>query len=422
MSNKDNKHKLRKILIWVISSLFMLLIVSFLIIIFAIRDPNRNNNIDTGITSEEVINKEYVSSLANTSSSFSYSLSDEDINIMLADSLKKEEVSKKISSIYYSVSGDTHTWYVDLNIPLVKTRVKINTHFINQDFVIDNMTMGKLDVTKRKLPRYFVNDSILNKIFENANLPIKANLDEGIFKCNPLGFISFFDKQELTNEMFSLANNDNVVSYQENKIGFTLDLSSLVVDKPNIDESSYDLESELTSKLEEITYSSLSNSEARKVLEVSENNFSRYISSFFSDEYVIERHTSNLVSVEVNAKVDLVNVSFKNNSLEINFFIKLGNTYFLVNFPLEEGLAISESSFSLAFHLKENKTSLESSLLSYFLSNVTKSEYISYVDSSELLLFDFTSLVDGGEIDPLLSLAFKEMKIESNSLIFTLSK
>ena len=98
-------------------------------------DSNRNAYETKGYESSKIIKKNYIDGFSKTSSTreFNFYLPKDDINELLSKSVEKLN-DKYIESIYYDIGEENHHYfYFDLKVPLIKTRVVLDTQGYTQE-------------------------------------------------------------------------------------------------------------------------------------------------------------------------------------------------------------------------------------------------------------------------------------------------
>lgn len=427
MAKKDNKkvskkHKTRKVIIYSLVITLLIGVLSFIVLDILLSDKNRNTYKDKGLTNEEIINKEYVNGLSTMNEYFSFSLKEDDINQMLTNSTKSTGIPKYVDSVYYVNNNMNHMWCFDLNIPLITTRLIINTHIdsYNNSFVfwIDSMTIGKINARNILQRGGYISNDIFNSLFKNASLPITSSLENNYFIYEPLKFIDYFNLGEVTSELFTSLNTPSRLSVDNTSIGFKLNLEGIsqVPLSPLLEE--YNLIEELDSKVNNNTlFNSMNSFEETSILEVDENEFTCWIKDFFTKDLEIERVTSELINTYVSAKIHGVNVKFTNNELNIIWEIKLGNIYLNVQESL--GISYDSDSFSVSFFRPVEESQLQLILMDDFITRLVTKGFATYSDNNRLLTFLFNEVNMTSNIN---FFTTKRVAIENNKLIFFITK
>ena len=145
-----------------------------------LHDSNRNAYETKCYESSEIIKKNYIDGFSKTSSTgeFNFYLPKDDINELLSKSVEKLN-DKYIESIYYDIGEENHHYfYFDLKVPLIKTRVVLDTVSVEDPanncyyLSIQNCTIGKMNAFGFLSKKGYISQEFFGKIGEYSNLPI----------------------------------------------------------------------------------------------------------------------------------------------------------------------------------------------------------------------------------------------------------
>lgn len=418
-----NKHKIRNTIIYSLLAILILCLASFVTLNILITDKTRNTNEVANATNEQVIQNRLVESLDSTDDDFDFFLSQDEINVLLSNSLKEDSISKYVESAYYSNNDTNHIWCFDLKVPVFTTRLVISSHIesISNEFYmfkIDSMKIGKINAWSMLISGGYISDDLFNTLFTNANLPISSFLNNGMFLFEPLKFIDSFSLGEVTSELFRRINSLDRLEINPNAIGFKLKLDGVKVDPVEQDLLNFNLPEELGSKLTLESYENLREGE-NEILKVSESQFSSWIKNCFSKNKSLETIRSPLSNKTVICKLVNISVSFLNNQFAFVWCLQIGNIYLNVSYSLGE--PISASNYKLSFFRSIDESSLETLLFEDFLDNISENEYMHFYQSNYQFDLDFETIINSSSIYLLLSVLFKRLIIENNSLVFYLN-
>lgn len=180
LKKQAKKKKAKKIILIVMTVLFVLTIAGIIFIYVKFHDGNRNKYEAKGYESSEIIKKNYIDGFSKTSSigEFNFYLPKDDINELLSKSVVKLN-DKYIESIYYDVGEENHHYfYFDLKVPLIKTRVVVDTISVADPasnsyyLAIQNCTIGKMSAFGYLSKKGYFSQEFIGKIAEYSNLPI----------------------------------------------------------------------------------------------------------------------------------------------------------------------------------------------------------------------------------------------------------
>jgi hypothetical protein len=172
----------------------------------------------------------------------SFQIKEEYLNqaLLLASEDMDPTLSKYLKKIYVDFQEDCYKFYIDLEVPLFKTRAclitKLESNSEGFAFIIKDVKVGRLGGFYWVLEK-FVDDSMLNDIFASTGLSIKADIENHqltyslnslIHDLKNMGVIetgSFFFKM-----MSDFLSNEQLVSYDfysNDSMSIDIDLTKL---------------------------------------------------------------------------------------------------------------------------------------------------------------------------------------------------
>ena len=424
---KSKKHKAFKIIIWTLLIVITLGVAAFIILNILITDKNKNTFVDGGLSNQQIIEKEYVQGLSLTNESFEFKLSLNDVNQMLTNSLKSEEVSDYVKSAYLDIDNTNFKWCFDLKVPVFTTRLVVTTHIEivgnSYVFLIDSMNIGKLNAWSMLQSGGYISDDGFTSLFYHASLPIESDLEHGYFLYNPTKFISMFNLGEVTSELFTLVNSPERLSVETDSIGFKLNLEGIRVASP-AETDTYDVPGELESALLNKPLNTLNIGEETTVFSVNQENFSKWIHDWYTKDVVIEEIQSNLVNTKIQAKVVNVGVDFTNNHFKLVWTLKLGNIYFNVSEDLELDVGTYEEEFKNVFErpAPSKESTLQKLLMDDFIEVASNKGYLNYLESNRLITFNFESVFDNTSLSSYFSTTWRYVTLSNNTFEFKVTR
>lgn len=416
------KNKALRVILIVSLSIILVGVLAYLLLNYLISDKTSNSFVDKGDKNQEIIQKEFVNGLSDMNNNFTFSLNEDDINQMLSNSLKKEEVSSYVKSAYLETSDSNFMWCFDLKVPVFTTRVVITSHLEGKSFKIDSTKIGKLNAMSYLMENNYLTDEMITTLFSNASLPIEGNLKGGEFIYRPEKFPELFDLGEATGEFFQRVNKPEKFEVLTNKIGFRLDISSEIKNPPS-SSISYGLIDELEATLLENPVNSLTKFEETTLFTVSEEDFSKWISSWRTPNQVLEEIKSNLSNKKVQAKLVNQRVDFSNNHFTLKWLIKLGNIYFETSEDLGIDLEQYTDEFKNVFERpSKSESSLQKLLMDDFIIVGTSKGYLISEQENDSLTFDFESVFDNTSLLSFSSKTWRYVILSNNSFEFVVER
>jgi len=317
---QDKKKKKHKVIKIIFAILLILTVVGAIFIYRTLVDKNRStyNVRDQEIT--ELIKKNYIDGFKDTSSTgkFTFSLPEDDVNELLS---KVDIDNKYIDNIYYKRGSDYHHYfYLDLDIPIITTRLVVDTVVASLDDVNKTITLQVVNGTIGKLPTWsylkqkeYVTEDLLNNLFTSSNLPLTYSSSTDTFLVEPLKFIDAFPLGDVAGMMFDFVKEDlSAVSLDPISLGFQINFAKFrntnyVVSTETTEVP--DLEARIKSAYDELDYDSLPLNEAHKIASLTDKELSAYLNESFTkweDDEVTSGLTSNIAKFSINK----VNVEF----------------------------------------------------------------------------------------------------------------
>lgn len=315
------KKKAKKILLIVMIVMLVLTIAGIIFIYVMLHDNNRNQYEVKGYDSVEIIKKNYIDGFSKTSSTgeFNFYLPKDDINELLSKSVEKLN-DKYIESIYYDIGEENHHYfYFDLKVPLIKTRVVLDTVSVEDPstnsyyLTIQNCTIGKMNAFGYLSKKGYISKEFIGKIAEFSNLPITYLSEYNAIKYEPLKYMDQFPLGDVAGLMFDFVKEDaSTISTNTNNLGFKINFKKFRNSdySPEAETSSVvDVYKRVKSAFDELDSSSLTVDEPYVVTTLSDKELSAIIND--SLEIAIDDDvTSTLTTNKATFSINRVNVKF----------------------------------------------------------------------------------------------------------------
>lgn len=315
LKKQAKKKKAKKIILIVMTILLVLTIVGIIFIYVKLHDGNRNTYETKGYESSEIIKKNYIDGFSKTSSTgeFNFYLPKDDINELLSKSVEKLN-DKYIESIYYDIGEENHHYfYFDLKVPLIKTRVVLDTVSIEDPankcyyLSIQNCTIGKMNAFGFLSKKSYISQEFFGKIGEYSNLPISYVAEYNAIKYEPLKYLEQFPQGDVAGLIFDFAKQDlSTYSLTQNNLGFKISFKkfrntnySLEMDSTPI----VDVYQRVKQALDELDSSTLPIDEPYVVATLSDKELSAIINDSFEvvkDDDIESTLTNNKASFSIN--------------------------------------------------------------------------------------------------------------------------
>ena len=315
IKKQNRKKKAKKIILIVMTILLVLTIAGIIFIYIKLHDGNRNTYETKGYESSEIIKKNYIDGFSKTSSTgeFNFYLPKDDINELLSKSVEKLN-DKYIESIYYDIGEENHHYfYFDLKVPLIKTRVVLDTISVEDPanncyyLAIQNCTIGKMNAFGFLSKKGYISQEFFGKIGEYSSLPISYVAEYNAIKYEPLKYIEQFPQGDVAGLVFDFAKQD-VSSYSltQNNLGFKISFkkfrntnySSEIDSTPVVD-----VYQRVKQALDELDSSTLPIEEPYVIATLLDKELSAIINDSFEavkDDDIESTLTTNKVSFSIN--------------------------------------------------------------------------------------------------------------------------
>lgn len=232
MTEEKKTHKTRKIIITGFATLFTLLVGGLTFFLVMLSDNGHNMYERQNIPTAEIVKRGYIRAckVIKSRGDFNFFLDEDDMNEALSNSSLIED--KRIESIYYKRGFRNHQYfYVDLKLPFLKTRLKIDTIAsaetnYNITLKINKCSMGNVDVTNFLIDKGYFSDKFIDKLGIESALPIKYVGANRSFVYEPLKYIEYFPDGNLSGLTMLLAGKDKTsLEMDTTTLGFDVALS-----------------------------------------------------------------------------------------------------------------------------------------------------------------------------------------------------
>ena len=315
LKKQAKKKKAKKIILIVMTVLLVLTIAGIIFIYVKLHDGNRNTYEAKGYESSEIIKKNYIDGFNKTSSTgeFNFYLPKDDINELLSKSVEKLN-DKYIESIYYDIGVENHHYfYFDLKVPLIKTRVVLDTVSVEDpanncySLAIQNCTIGKMNAFGFLSKKGYISQEFFGKIGEYSNLPISYVSEYNSIKYEPLKYMDQFPQGDVAGLVFDFAKQDSsTYSLTQDNLGFKIGFkkfrnSDYVEDTTTTPVA--DVYQRVKQALEETDSSSLPIDEPYCVATISDKELSAIINDSFEvvkDDDIESALTTNRAKFSIN--------------------------------------------------------------------------------------------------------------------------
>lgn len=315
LKRQAKKKKAKKIILIVMTILLVLTIAGIIFIYVKFHDDNRNAYETKGYESSEIIKKNYIDGFSKTSSTgvFNFYLPKDDINELLSKSVEKLN-DKYIESIYYDIGEENHHYfYVDLKVPLIKTRVVLDTVSVEDPanncyyLSIQNCTIGKMNAFGFISKKGYISQEFFGKIGEFSSLPISYVAEYNAIKYEPLKYLEQFPQGDIAGLVFDFAKQDiSTYSLTQDNLGFKISFKKFRNSDYVPDTSTtpvVDVYQRVKQALEETDSSSLPIDEPYCVTTLSDKELSAIINDSFEvmkDDVVESSLTNNKAKFCIN--------------------------------------------------------------------------------------------------------------------------
>ncbi len=432
-----------KLILILSGSIVTLVIVTAVVVVILLSDKTRFNGKIGSDDTVEVIKKNYIEGFkdTNTTGKFTFQIPEEDINSVL-NKASKSINNKYVEQIYYG-RGDKnhHYFYIDLNLPVITSRVVIDTVAKATDDLeiklsIEKITLGKINAYNFIKDKGILTSSLFDGFFKSSNVPITFNEKNNTFTVKPLGFIDNFPKvSTISTTFFKLAKEigSPVIKIEPSILGFTLDFSKFR-SSSSLTEHDYSGEDipnffdELDVSLENAP-SVLVDSDPKAIFSISENDFNIAFSKSIPSamkEVVTSKLTKNKVTNSlVNIQTNFIDDEDMTLSLVYSFNGYLVDAVVPLTFVNTYEF---EAYFEFQYDIKVGKylqEDIENEYVQFFINNLGAA-LGAYGATSSLFEFDtdalFISFADFSSYQNEVRDASKKITLDSEQISFVLQK
>ena len=315
IKKQAKKKKAKKIILIVMTVLLVLTIAGIIFIYVKLHDGNRNQYKAKGYESSEIIKKNYIDGFSKTSTTgeFNFYLPKDDVNELLSKSVEKLN-DKHIESIYYDVGTENHHYfYFDLKVPLIKTRVVLDTVSVEDPanncyyLAIQNCTIGKMPAFGYLQKKGYFSQEFIGKIAEYSNLPISYVAEYNSIKYEPLKYMDQFPLGDVAGLVFDFAKQDvSTYSLTQDNLGFKISFKKFRNTNYSSEMDStpvVDVYQRVKQALDELDSSTLPIDEPYVVARLSDKELTAIINNSFEvtkDDDVESALTTNKASFSIN--------------------------------------------------------------------------------------------------------------------------
>lgn len=432
-----------KLILILSGSIVTLVIVTAVVVVILLSDKTRFSGKIGSDDTVEVIKKNYIEGFkdTNTTGKFTFQIPEEDINSVL-NKASKSINNKYVEQIYYG-RGDKnhHYFYIDLNLPVITSRVVIDTVAKATDDLeiklsIEKITLGKINAYSFIKDKGILTSSLFDGFFKSSNVPITFNEKNNTFTVKPLGFIDNFPKvSTISTTFFKLAKEigSPVIKIEPSILGFTLDFSKFR-SSSSLTQHDYSGEvipnfyDELDVSLENAP-SVLVDSDPKTIFSISENDFNIAFSKSIPSamkEVVTSKLTKNKVTNSlVNIQTNFIDDEDMTLSLVYSFNGYLVDAVVPLTFV---NTSEFEAYFEFQYDIKIGKylqEDIENEYVQFFINNL-RAALGAYSATSSLFEFDtdalFISFTDFSSYQTVVQTASKEITLDSEQISFILQK
>ena len=195
-NKKEKKPKKKHIGLWITLGILFALIVSPIAAFYiAFYDGETTDFVgDNNVSSMQVMERLSVDSLDNTASTtkVEFKLTQDDLDQMLYSAANNmpDEANKYLKKIYVEIIGNEYNFYVDAEVPLFKSRIRLITEFSEEKngssqkddkflFTIKDAKLGRVGGLLNIVFKYgssVLSDDVLNNAFASIGLSVKSDL------------------------------------------------------------------------------------------------------------------------------------------------------------------------------------------------------------------------------------------------------
>lgn len=440
--------RFKKRILIISGSIITLVIVATVTLVLLFSDNNRFSGKIGSDDTVEVIKKNYIEGLKDIKSTgkFNFQISEDELNSILNKGTKSIN-SEYINQIYYGRGEKNHHFfYIDLNLPVITSRIVIDTvakEGKNQiiKLYIRKTSFGKTNGYKFAKDKGILTSSFFNSFFKTCKLPITYNEKNLTFTVKTLEFLENFPKSStISTTFFNLAKDigSPVLKINLSTLGFSVDFSKFrssqsLVAHDYSDEPVINFYTNLQDDLA-VASTLLTDGDPKTISCISENDFnialSNSIPSTMKEEVTSKltkaKVTSSLVNIQTNfvdegnATISLV---YSINGYLVDAIVPLTyvdltdsisfNSYFEIQYDINVGKYVSDGSEdgdACGQHFVNNLNVVFEKFAS------TDTLFTAFEDGLSLYFEGFASY--GTDVDD----ASKEVTLDSEQLSFVLTK
>ena len=439
-----------KKLIFVLSgSIITLVIVTTVTVVILLSDKSRFSGKIVSDNTVEVTKKNYIEGFKDSKSTgkFTFQIPEEDFNSIYNKGSKSIK-NNYVEQIYYGRGENKHHYfYIDLNLPIITSRVVIDTvakesKDLTIKLAIEKVSLGKVNAYKFIKDKGILTSNFFNDFFKTCDVPITFNEKNNTFTVKPLEFLDNFpNTSNISTTFFKMAKDigSPVIKIETASLGFTLDFSKFrssstlsAVDYSG--ELATDFNSELDTQLQS-AHTLLTDDDPKTIYQISEDELSKALSLSISNT-MKEEVTSSLTKQKVTNALVNIQANFINEDRMTLGLIYSFNGYLVdALVPLDFNDFSSDAEFNSYFEIQyeisigsDIEEDIETNTYVQFFINNLRTVLTEYTSSSGLFDFDnntdtFGLLYDDfTAYDSKVKTADKETSLDSESINFILTR
>ena len=209
---KKPKKKMKKWPIVLLISLLLIIVLPIALVYIFIYDPNTKNiDLKPNVTMQSIGNRIMVDSLdkAEKDNKIHIQATEEDMDNVLHFGMEKAGKNPVIKKAYLYVNENRYNFYVDLDLTVLKTRVKVFTTMEESEdkssfnFKINDITLGQvsgLNGPMSGLLKRIVNGEMVTSFIKSAGLSLKFDSEK---------MLLIYDKSDIMKDITSLTGNSS---------------------------------------------------------------------------------------------------------------------------------------------------------------------------------------------------------------------
>lgn len=368
---------MKKLLLFILTPI-VLIASGGAIVYFLIKDTSTPSYVSNGETYETIMNDKIFDAFSKTKDNrnISISVTQDDFNQILlqAQGNLDETVTTYIKGLEINIEEDIYHLNVFLNANFIQTKLDLSCKFSQDEnnfyLTVDNIKLGSLSNLKSislSLLRNYISNEEFNSMFTSLNLPMEADLSNGIFT---------FKKEDIHNLIL------DTIKDEENKIpyAFVSDMFSL-----NYVNTDFNGELKVSIPLEDFH---------------SNENFYNKDNELSEDELDLENNKNKLITLLNEQKIDTEHkeVVFKFLTLGYDSLSDEEKTYInsvdmtsigYSNLSKLTHLGYTATNPNIGALILQNVTSILSSQTGFLINESYINQYVQYKD-----LIGYTYLMD----------------------------